>query len=156
MQQKESFLKTKKGKIVVGSVGSVIGALVLYLIIAYVMKWIPFREKITPEDAESLKTKIESLVADTEAKTTVADNDKIYDKVKKAIEAFESKVTAVNDKRATEKKIDTTEIANLKTAVEGLKNQDTQENFKAAAKNFKVKVANSITNLKTVITEKNK
>nr|QQX99665.1 immunodominant membrane protein [Candidatus Phytoplasma ulmi] len=154
MQQKENFLKTKRGKIIVGSVGSVVGLLLLILTICFFMgKW-PFGLKITEKDATNLQESVKKSV-ETAGKNKEA-NDKIYNKAKKEIKEFETKVTEINEKRADDKKIAMTDIDALKTAVKGLKNKDTEETFKAAAKIFTEAVDKSIETLKTEITNKNK
>nr|QQX99695.1 immunodominant membrane protein [Candidatus Phytoplasma ulmi] len=154
MQQKENFLKTKRGKIIVGSVGSVVGLLLLILTICFFMgKW-PFSLKITEKDVidlqASVKKSVETLGKDKDA------NNKTYDKVKKEITTFETKVKAINEKRADDKKIAMTDIDALKTAVEGLKDKNNEEEFKTAAKTFTDAVDKSVGTLKTEITNKNK
>nr|QQX99681.1 immunodominant membrane protein [Candidatus Phytoplasma ulmi] len=154
MQQKENFLKTKRGKIIVGSVGSVVGLLLLILTICFFMgKW-PFSLKITEKDVidlqASVKKSVETLGKDKDA------NNKTYDKVKKEITTFETKVKAINEKRADDKKIAMTDIDALKTAVEGLKDKNNEEEFKAAAKTFTDAVDKSVGTLTTEITNKNK
>nr|QQX99647.1 immunodominant membrane protein [Candidatus Phytoplasma ulmi] len=154
MQQKENFLKTKRGKIIVGSVGSVVGLLLLILTICFFMgKW-PFSLKITEKDVTNLQTSVKKSV-ETLGKNKDA-NNKTYDKVKKEITAFETKVKAINEKRADDKKIAMTDIDALKTAVEGLKDKNTEEEFKAAAQTFADAVDKSVGTLTTEITNKNK
>nr|QQX99649.1 immunodominant membrane protein [Candidatus Phytoplasma ulmi] len=154
MQQKENFLKTKRGKIIVGSVGSVVGLLLLILTICFFMgKW-PFSSKITEKDVTDLQASVKKSV-ETAGKDKDA-NNKTYDKVKKEITTFETKVKAINEKRADDKKIAMTDIDALKTAVEGLKDKNTEDEFKAAAKTFANAVDKSIGTLKTEITNKNK
>nr|QQX99677.1 immunodominant membrane protein [Candidatus Phytoplasma ulmi] len=154
MQQKENFLKTKRGKIIVGSVGSVVGLLLLILTICFFMgKW-PFSSKITEKDVTDLQASVKKSV-ETAGKDKDA-NNKTYDKVKTEITTFETKVKAINEKRADDKKIAMTDIDALKTAVEGLKDKNTEDEFKAAADTFKNAVDKSIGTLKTEITNKNK
>nr|QQX99690.1 immunodominant membrane protein [Candidatus Phytoplasma ulmi] len=154
MQQKENFLKTKRGKIIVGSVGSVVGLLLLILTICFFMgKW-PFNSKITEQDVTNLQASVKKSV-ETVGKDKDA-NNKTYAKVKKEIEAFETKVKAINEKRNDDKKIAMTDIEALKTAVEGLKDKDTEDKFEEAAKTFAEAVDKSVGTLKTEITNKNK
>nr|QQX99686.1 immunodominant membrane protein [Candidatus Phytoplasma ulmi] len=154
MQQKENFLKTKRGKIIVGSVGSVVGLLLLILTICFFMgKW-PFSSKITEKDVTDLQASVKKSV-ETAGKDK-DENNKTYEKVKTEITTFETKVKAINEKRADDKKIAMTDIDALKTAVEGLKDKNTEGEFKAAAETFKNAVDKSIGTLKTEITNKNK
>nr|QQX99688.1 immunodominant membrane protein [Candidatus Phytoplasma ulmi] len=152
MQQKENFLKTKKGKIVVGSVGSVVGVLVLYLIIAYIMKWVPFGISINNTDLTTFKADVEKLVADEKATDVKADNNKIVEAVENKINALKTQVEQVNEKRAN-KKIKTEKIDTLKTEAGKLKDKETKTAFKEEATKFKTSVDKFVTEFKEEIKE---
>nr|QQX99699.1 immunodominant membrane protein [Alder yellows phytoplasma] len=152
MQQKENFLKTKKGKIVVGSVGSVVGVLVLYLIVAYIISMWPFAAKITEKDLATFKTDVEKLVADEKAGSKT-ENDTTAKKVEERIEEVKKLVDKVNEKRASDKKIDTKKIEDLKTEAGKLKDKE-KEAFKTVAAEFKTKVGSFVTSFKEDIKEK--
>jgi hypothetical protein len=151
MQQKESFLKTKKGKIVVGSVvGSIIGLLVI-LAICYFMECWPFgKTSITEENVTQFGTDVKALVEDTKVKSSATENNKIVVDVVKKIEALKKQVDKVNNKRDEAKQITTSGIDKLKTEAEKLKDKD-ETNFKTASKTFTTEVDNLVTSLKSDI-----
>ncbi|WAN63663.1 immunodominant membrane protein [Candidatus Phytoplasma rubi] len=152
MQQKESFLKTKKGKIVFGSVGSVVGVLVLYLIIAYFVSIWPFSPSITNKDLTTFKTDVEKLVTDKETDVKL-ENDKIATEVEKKIDDLKTQVIKVNKKRADNKQIKTEKIDNLKTEAGKLKGKETKAAFKDEATKFKTNVDTFINSFKEDIKE---
>nr|QQX99700.1 immunodominant membrane protein [Candidatus Phytoplasma vitis] len=154
MQQKESFLKTKKGKIVVGSVGSVVGVLVLFLIIAYFASVWLFNPTITEKDLTTFKTDVEKLVGDGKATDVKADNNKIVEAVENKINALKTQVEQVDKKRADNKKIKTEKIDTLKTEAVKLKDKETKVAFKEEATKFKTKVDTFVTEFKEEIKEK--
>nr|QQX99679.1 immunodominant membrane protein [Candidatus Phytoplasma ulmi] len=119
MQQKENFLKTKRGKIIVGSVGSVVGLLLLILTICFfVEKW-PFNVSINEKDLNTFQTAIEDELKDEKVKDTGADNNKIVNTVKDKIVNFENKVEKFNKKRNDDKKINANKIKALKDKITG-------------------------------------
>nr|QQX99650.1 immunodominant membrane protein [Candidatus Phytoplasma ulmi] len=138
MQQKENFLKTKRGKIIVGSVGSVVGLLLLIFTICFFMEKWPFNVSINEKDLNTFQTAIEDELKDEKVKDTGADNNKIVNTVKDKIVNFENKVEKFNKKRDEDKKIDANKIKVLKEKITGddFKNKD-KEAFKTAIGQFK-------------------
>nr|QQX99684.1 immunodominant membrane protein [Candidatus Phytoplasma ulmi] len=140
MQQKENFLKTKRGKIIVGSVGSVVGLLLLILTICFFTEKWPFNVSINEKDLNTFKTAIEAELKDEKVKDTGAENNNIVNTVKDKIVNFENKVEKFNKKRDDNKKIDASKIKALKDKItsDDFKNKD-KEAFKNAIKEKKLK-----------------
>jgi len=150
MQQKESFLKTKKGKIVVGSVvGSVVGLLAI-LVICYIIGCWPFSNPSITEYVDKFGVEVKALVTD-KAEDDKTKNNTIVTNVETKINTLKTKVEQANEKRATDKKIKTDEIDALKTAAGLLKDKETKLKFKEEAEKFTPKVEALVTNLKTEI-----
>ncbi|WP_284928253.1 hypothetical protein [Candidatus Phytoplasma sp. AldY-WA1] len=153
MQQKESFLKTKKGKIVVGSVvGSVVGLLAI-LVICYIIGCWPFSNPSITDYVDKFGVEVKALVTD-KAEDDKTKNNTIVTNVETKINTLKTKVEQANEKRATDKKIKKDifdEIDNLKTAAGLLKDKETKLKFKEEADKFTPKVEALVTNLKTEI-----
>nr|QQX99667.1 immunodominant membrane protein [Candidatus Phytoplasma ulmi] len=138
MQQKENFLKTKRGKIIVGSVGSVVGLLLLILTICFFMEKWPFNVSINEKDLSTFQTAIEDELKDEKVKETGEDNNKIVNTIKEKIEKFEDKVARFNKKRDDNKKIDANKIKALKDKITGNDFKDkNKKDFIDAIKTFK-------------------
>lgn len=150
MQQKESFLKTKKGKIVVGSVVGSLSILLVYLTIAYIIKWFPFSPSITEADVTKFGTDVTALVKDKE-EADKAKNNAIVTKVETKINELKTQVENVNKKRDENKKIAIKIIEDLKTAAVQLKDKETKDAFKTEADKFIKEVDKLVTDLKKEI-----
>nr|QQX99642.1 immunodominant membrane protein [Candidatus Phytoplasma ulmi] len=138
MQQKENFLKTKRGKIIVGSVGSVVGLLLLILTICFFMEKWPFNVSINEKDLSTFQTAIEDELKDEKVKETGEENNKIVNTIKEKIEKFEDKVARFNKKRDDNKKIDANKIKALKDKINGNDFKDkNKKDFIDAIKTFK-------------------
>ncbi|AYJ01033.1 hypothetical protein CWO85_00565 [Candidatus Phytoplasma ziziphi] len=116
MQQKESFLKTKKGKIVVGSVtGSIVLLLSILLLCWYKEVW-PFGPKIT-------ETNVKDLTNDLNGTKTAAEKHDVLEKF------ITDKVNKVNkkldDANEGTKKIGFDQINEVKNQLAALKAKTT-------------------------------
>ncbi|MDV3168051.1 MAG: hypothetical protein Q8781_01670 [Candidatus Phytoplasma stylosanthis] len=148
MEQKENFLKTKKGKIIVGSLVSVLLAVIIgWMVWFFVFNNDDnFSKKILKDMEDKLKTEFQEGDIDTKDKVVEKHDalEKVFKDLKKRIEH--------HDKKAKEdKKIDeSTKLNEIEKELKDLKElKDNIENKKTEAKTK----ANSIqTKIKSIIT----
>ncbi|WP_341266494.1 hypothetical protein [Candidatus Phytoplasma fraxini] len=100
--QKESLLKTKKGKIIVG-VSSVTVVLLLVLTLGVFLGWF---KSITKQSVEDLNTKWEEMLKDDEKAKPKASELKTY---------ITNKVEPLQDKKIKEKEVSTSTKDKIKT-----------------------------------------